>query len=303
VRKRVELYTTGYDETLQGVSMDPYGTSAALGLRVPTLVNTNSNRYLFLLATRVLQNVRTTLKGIRLGADIGVDIAPFLELGVARPVLLPISTPGFQFSDGGNVSWHLVREPMINRLGQRPLTDTASFSFVQADTPSFLYQTFSASSTTALGQPVNYPVTLTGYTPPPFQYEWQSLAGYRSNPDISRFPWNSDRAWDSLNEELFENCRVSLYASVLQTNPARRPGITLGTGIATDGSAVGLPPEEAFIKAFTFTGETTVAPIFWRVYGALLFEDEVGGSESPLDATWRLPGVPHSREPSPKGRI
>jgi hypothetical protein len=164
---------------------------------------------------------------------------------------------------------------MIKRPGQQPLTQTASFAWKNSDTPAFLFQDFTTSNPLASGAPTNYAVDLTAYTPPKFPIDWQPIAGLKAMRDI-RYPWQDDRAWDCINEPVDGNWRVSLYASVLQTNPATRPGIVFGSAIATDGSALGGPPEEDFIYKFTFGGgeEPTVGPQFWRIYGSILFEDE-----------------------------
>lgn len=279
--RRFEVATSGSDEGLQGLSSDPFATRAtpaATGLRIPSLVNTFDTRYLFLLSTRVITGSRTRVLGIRQGLEIGLDIGPQLGLTVERPVSLMVTTPTFRFSDGANVSWHLVKEPMIDRrMPQKPLTQTDSFAFKCADTPAFLYEAFTASLTDPMtGAPINYPVTLTAYTPPRFPIDWQPIAGLKILRDI-RYPWKSDLAWHSINEDVPGNWRISLYATVLQTNPATRPGMVFGSGIATNGTAIGGPPEEDFIYKYTFLGERapTVGPKFWRIYGSILFEDEI----------------------------
>ena len=283
-RRRFELATTGADEGLQGLTSDPFptkGTPVWTGLRIPTLVNTPTTRYLFLLDTRPFSARNGMVLGIAQGLEIGMDLGPQLSLpaGQQRPVSFPVISPTFRFSDGANVSWHLVKEPMNRRVIHRPGTDTQSFAFQTSDTPALLYQTFTAANVTPTGAPVNYPLDLTAYSPPLYPIDWQGIGGLETLHDI-RYPWQlGSTAWHSLEETVEQGWRVSLYASVLQTNPATRPGIVLGTGIATNGTAVGLPPEEAFIQAFTFTAveEPTQGPIFWRVYGRILFEDDTVG--------------------------
>jgi hypothetical protein len=279
MKRRFEIATSGADEGLQGLSSDPFGgagTPVATGLRIPSLVNTPTTRYLALLATKVI-TTKTKVCGIRQGLEIGLDLGPQLQIVQQRPMTMCVVTPTFRFSDGANVSWHLVREPMPLRVGQRPKTDTDSWTYQAADTPSFLYDDFIASQTTLMGQPINYALNLTSYTPPRFVGDFQNIAGLKSIRDI-RYPWTAT-GWNSIDEEVTGICRVSLYASILQTDPLNRPGTVFGEGITTNGSAEGSAPEENFIAKYTFTEtETTPAagPQFWRVYGSILFEDEVG---------------------------
>jgi hypothetical protein len=277
--RRFEVATAGVDEGLQGISSDPYGGSSPLatGIRIPSLVNTATTRYLVLLASRTISNGRTRICGIRQGLEIGLDLAPQLGITTERPVTFPVVTPTFRFSDGANVSWHLVKEPMIRRTNLQKLTDTDSWTYLSSDTPTFLYQTFTSSNVDALGRPIDYPLTLTAYTPPNYVNEWETIAGLRNIHDI-RYPWDCDQAWDSIDERIDGDFRISLYASILQTNPATRPGIIYGTGIATNGSAVGGPPEEDFIYKYSFAAGEVLpkqGPQFWRVYGSILFEDEI----------------------------
>jgi len=278
--KRFEVATSGADEALEGLSSDPFatrGTPVWTGLRIPRFVNTAQTRYLVLLSTRTIQNGRTKVCGIRQGLEIGMDLSSQLGITTERPVSMLVTTPTFRFSDGGNVSWHLVAEPMIRRTVQKPLTQTDSWAYETSDTPAFLYETFaSALVDPATGSPINYPLNLTAYAPPTFPIDWQPIAGLKVLRDI-RYPWDNDEAWNSLNHEVNGNWRISLYASILQTNPATRPGIIFGGAVATDGSAMGGPPEEDFIYKYTFGGGDVpvTGPQFWRIYGSILFEDEV----------------------------
>jgi hypothetical protein len=277
--RRFEVATAGVDEGLQGLSSDPYGgrSPLATGIRIPSLVNTPDTRYLVLLASRTISNGRTRVCGIRQGLEIGMDLSTQLNIHQQRPVTMPVVTPTFRFSDGANVSWHLVKEPMIRRTVQRPLTETDSWSYVNSDTPTFLYQTFTSSNVDAQGRPIDYPLTLTAYTPPNYVNEWENIAGLRAIHDI-RYPWDCDQAWNSIDERIDGDFRISLYASILQTDPVNRPGIVFGNNIATDGTAVGGPPEEDFIYKYSFEASESSpqqGPQFWRVYGSILFEDEI----------------------------
>jgi len=265
-------------------------TPVATGLRIPSLVNTFDTRYLVLLSTRVIQNYSTRVCGIRQGLEIGMDLAPFMnDVTTERPVSLLVTTPTFRFSDGANVSWHLVKEPMIQRPGQTDPRQTASWAFNSSDTPAFLYSDFTASAVDVKGAPVNYPLTLLTYAPPTWAQDWQPIAGLKAIRDI-RYPWASDQAWDSINEDVPGNWRISLYASILQTDPATRPGIVFNPAVASNGTALGGPPEEDFIFKYSFPGgeiAPAAGPQFWRIYGSILFEDEVAADNYELAASPR----------------
>ena len=92
-----------------------------------------------------------------------------------------------------------------------------------------------------------------------------------------RFPWDDPTAWNSLEEEVVGNWRISLYASVLQSNPVTRAITSLPT-ITGSGYDLGFAlPEETFLAAYPVPGEganPTSAPIYWDIGGAILFEDE-----------------------------
>lgn len=260
--RRFEVSTIGIDEGLSNLSSDPFGSSypAWTGLRVPAFVNSPNERYLFLLATRQMgPKERTRLRGWRqlvtIGGSVNADVP-------SRPIELAVTTPTFRFPDG-NVSWHLVREPFFDGLPGRPRPkDTAGFAFQTTETPALLYQdaTWSAGVDPITNAPPYYMLNMTSYVMPRgLLSQWEPIADLGNVHDL-RAPWDSARAWDSLDVEIPERCRVSLYASVLQTNPGSpaRPA-TLETFPA-------LPPEENFIHDVTNA-------IYWRVAGSLIFED------------------------------
>lgn len=80
------------------------------------------------------------------------------------------------------------------------------------------------------------------------------------------YPWNATSD-DKLNIVVNGNCRISLYASVLQTNPATRLAATALT--ASNVISSGIAPEDAFVANFA-------GAMYWRIYGAILFDDEFG---------------------------
>jgi hypothetical protein len=270
VGRRFEVATIGIDDALQGLSTDPFGSTypSAVGLRIPAFTPSSTNRYLFLLASRgVSAKESVRLRGWRQLLKIGVS--PTAESVPSRPIEFEVTTPDFRFPDG-NVSWHLVREPEFRVVQQRPNTDLPNFAFGDTDTPALLYQTATFSAVGGVGY---YMVGMTGYTPPTGRRaSWEPIAGLGNMHDL-RAQWRSSTAWDSLDEYISGPCRVSLYATVLQTNPQTRPDAVFPSPLTISG---GVPPEEAFITNMkTGGGEVPITGvIYWRIAGALMFEDE-----------------------------
>jgi hypothetical protein len=277
-KRLFELSASGIDDQLVGMSSSPWGgTPEGAGLRIPPVPTTDTGdpalrpRYLFCLATRTT-HAPTTLIGCRQGLTLGCDLnegdAPF------RPIELQVTTPDWKFVDG-NVSWHIVKERNARPRNQRPLTDTQNWSQTWSDGPAMLYQTFTNAFVNANGAPVLYMRGLETYTPPPTQGVWLPVAeDLKSFYDI-RFPQTASQAWNAFGPgiPIETGERITFYASVLQTNPATR---STNTDFFND---TGLPPEEAFLQILTPTaGEPPplqYAPVYWRIFGSLIFADEV----------------------------
>lgn len=260
VGRRFEVSTVGIDEALQGLSTDPFGSAfpTTVGLRIPAFINSPSTRYLFLLATRQVANKEVVrVRGIRQYLTIGASAAASVSIPT-RPVEFEVVTPSFRFPDG-NVSWHLVREPPQLVDLQRPNTDLPSFAFADADQSALLYQSYVQSAATGF-----YMLNLTAYMPPLGRLStWEPIANLGNFHDI-RFEWRGDHAWGALDEYVAGPCRVSFYASVLQTNPATRPLAVFVNPLPPG------PPEELFINSMS-TESFSVS--YWRVAGSLIFED------------------------------
>lgn len=278
MKRRFEISASGIDNALQGISSDPFGQSGtpqAAGLRIPPVLPSDTGpttrpRYLFCLATRRMVKPCRLIgvrQGLTIGCDINVLTGPPLKI-----IELNVTTPNFQFTDG-NVSWHLVREPNGRPTQRRPATDTNNWAFDFSDDAAMLYESFANSSTTPSGAPFFYFEGLTAYVPPQVTGRFKPVEEDLFNfPDI-RFRWDSDHAWSSVNIDLNENDRISLYASVLQTNPATRVN-----PVTTNPPPFGTPPEQAFIAAYSQAAageEPATGPEYWRVFGALMFEDEI----------------------------
>jgi hypothetical protein len=271
VGRTYEVATVGIDDGLQGFTADPFSSSfpSSIGLRVPSFVpnnaNPSNNRYLFLLATvGVGSGGAKRVRGWRQYATIGLNAA--LTSTLVRPVEFEVVTPGFRFPDG-NISWHLVREPPQLQGQKQPATNLSNFMYQDADQPALLYQT--ASFAVPSGY---YTSSMTGYTPPLGRMgTWEPIAGLGNVHDL-RAGWRSTEAWDTSLDALVPGpCRISLYASVLQTNPSSRPAANNPTS-----PSVGDPPEETFIFKWNAQGPggpESVGVHYWRVAGALILED------------------------------
>jgi hypothetical protein len=264
---RVELATAGIDDAYQGITSDPSGASAstATGLRIPSFLPApiGRTRYLFLLATRTL-NRTTRIRGLRQYLTLGTQSTDGDGGQVTQTLEFPIVTPTFCCPDG-NVSWHLVIEPNVTVINQQPTTDNVNLMAGNAEGPCLLYQTIGWSG----AQSQYYWEDLNLYTPPNLYDKWQPVGGLGNFHDV-RFPWLSAQAWNAVDVILRaqSDMRVSFYASVLQTAGLQPPN----TG-DEDSFALGLAPENGFASGVSELSSTP-QPIFWRVGGAIVFEDE-----------------------------
>jgi hypothetical protein len=282
MKRRFELSASGIDESLVGMTSDPWsqGMPQSVGLRIPAVLPSDTGdvskrpRYFFCLATRVAQKPFKVI-GCRQGLTLGVDLSLITGEGLYQPLEFPVSTPDFKFPDG-NVSWHIVLEKNSRPRNQKPQTDGTNWSFGWADGPAMLYDTFTNTVVGPTGAPLLYMENLTAYTPPKLSNTWKPIAGdLKSFYDI-RFPQDSNQAWSAFGPEGINvdiGTRVSFYATVLQTRPASN------YQLAPDPIPLGTPPEWAFVSSYTAEsgGEVPVivGPNYWRIFGSLIFEDEI----------------------------
>src|ERR1700691_491131 len=129
-RDLFELASAGFDENLQLIGGDPWGTSSWAGLRVPGVATPNfERRYLFMLAMlRLDPNRWGRIRGIRTSVSLGASITSTVTVFpyiVAQEVQNP-----FWKGRNGNVCFFLRRIPSP---GQRPV-------FNVDDGPSLNYQ-------------------------------------------------------------------------------------------------------------------------------------------------------------------
>jgi hypothetical protein len=278
-----ELAAEGIDDGVVGMSTDPFtsGFPQAVGLRVPEVTHGGVSpllreRYLFCLATRRISRPGTRLIGARQGATIGCD----LDVGTPpfRPIELQITSPFWHFADG-NISWHIVVEQNGRPTNQnsRPQTDTVSWAKDFSDGPAMLYDTFTNSVVDPnTGAPLLYMDGLTAYSPPKLHNTWRPIAGGNLNCFYDmKFDWTSDVGWEAFGDrgvELAVGSRISFYASVLQTDPTS----TIRSKVISSAQVLDSWPEESFLQLFKQTGEEAGSqPVYWRVFGALVFLDEV----------------------------
>ena len=102
---RHELSTVGFDENLQIVGSDPYGSPYWVGQRIPATPPPNGSRYLFLLAlARFGAHTKGRLVGMRQLVTIGQNIPVFVSTTIApasngqalpQAVINVASTAGF----------------------------------------------------------------------------------------------------------------------------------------------------------------------------------------------------------------
>lgn len=282
MHRRVEVSSSGIDESLQGISSSPFASAfqTSVGLRIPTTALTSSNlannRYLFCLATRTISKP-TTIVGIRQLLTIGASLPRDGGEGppATSPVTMQVVTPDFKFLDG-NVSWHLVRESAVSSRGNvpPPSTDAPSFRFRESPSSALLYETFTAAAGTTnpiTGAPIFYPTALTTYTPPSIWFAWQAIAEDLFSFNDLRYPWDRKSSWNvAIPIDVGgEAQRISLYASVLQTAAT---AVTIPNYPATLPQSAVLSPEWQFILT-NFNLIPSAPTIYWRVGGALVFED------------------------------
>jgi hypothetical protein len=266
--RRIEIFSTGIDEFLQGLGGDPWALPVADGLRIPTLPTVQppngapANRYLFNLCSFTLPpNCIARIRGYRqlltLGFKQGVPAPRFVEQEVV--------TPTFRLADG-NVSWHLVQftPGSVPNQGAAGPTDLRNFAFQMSDTPALLY-----STATGDGSPF-YPGLL-AYVPPNQGRPW----GEAVREGLGTFytlhsRWLSDHAWNSLDIPIVGPTVVSFQASVKQSNPETRVALTAPAGGGAFTFSNGLSPEEQFLQNFP-------GAIYWRIGGALVMELEFYG--------------------------
>ena len=191
-RRRAIFAASGVDEYRQGLTSDPWGSALASGpgLRVPLLATSNVDaRYIFLLATCQIDAPGVRIVGLKTHYTIGSYFQPN-PTGAPGPFSIQeqkVTTPSFTFPDG-NVSYHLVLEPNVKTVLQRPSTDAANFCYQEADGPALLYGIPEAGSLSIpctwapgyvspiTGAPLYYSAGMLNYFPPSKVSQWEPVA-------------------------------------------------------------------------------------------------------------------------------
>jgi len=257
------------DERFQLAGSSPTGGTSWLGLRVPSVATSAnapagspiySSRYLFMGAGfSIGEGDRARIIGWRQFQSIGFL---YTAGGLNRPIVLPVTTPGWTFPDG-TVTTHLRRLGAPNAQGLpsfRPsnLTDGQSFRKGKAMTPALLYQTI----TLPAGDP--YYVDLTAYSPPnggrPYGTPLSDGAQLGTVYGLDT-EWKTHGAWHSLDLEVDGPDTVAAFLSVGQTDPSTYPHLLPG---------VGQGPEDQFCATAFSVYESF--PIWWSVGVALIAE-------------------------------
>jgi hypothetical protein len=248
---RYEVLTTGFDSSRQGVGSDPDQSGYNVGLRVPSVATSPTNRYTMALAqARFGGNRKARLVGMRQLVTIGQFVANDAQ-GSKYPLELQVTAPWWSFTDG-NISWHLRRIP-IPTYQTANTGNTEGKQFLYSRTPALLFSTAGLADGT-------------GYVPPfggkipgvPLVAELGTFRDLRTQ-------WSSDNAWYDLDIEIEGPCDIILFASVKQTDPATRGTLVLPESLPA--GTTHLPSEDAFVVNFPQS-------IYWRVAGSLVFEEE-----------------------------
>jgi hypothetical protein len=291
VRKRIEVKSYGFDEYKQLVGTDPYGGASWLGLRVPTLPTSNlvppgqpesSSRYLFMgCAFSVADGSMARLVGYRQLVEIGFVIpanggpsapqgpeAPAPAPSQPRPVILPVTTPGWSFPDA-TVTMHIRRLGPPNAQGLPKFTPSNTTDELNlrkgfSMSPSLLYQTI------ALPAGDNYYTDLTAYTPPNGARPYGSPL--EDFPELGTIygldtDWKTPYALGALDAQVRGPDTIAAFISVAQTNPETRGALPVPQ-VPLAGS-LGISPEDAFM---IYAQSLNLEAIYWRVGVSMIFE-------------------------------
>lgn len=257
-RQHFQVWTAGTDESLQGIGGDAWASSAAVGLRVPTIASTidaPSTRYLMMLCGLWLaEGVKARIIGIRQLVTIATVQSISGSLIALNKGLIEqeVTSSAFRFPDG-NVSFSLTLVPPSSRetlLANQapPIQGVDNLAFRMSDTPALLYET------ATLANPAGPYVNLTAYQAPNQGRPYGQPIGQLTSFNDKRNPWQTNQGMHPLSLPIEGPGFLAMWASVAQTG-----GVTLTA--PTDAGA--LPPEWRFIAAYPN------AVKYWRVAGAL----------------------------------
>lgn len=215
-RQRLTAFTSQVDPAMAGVGFGPaVGDTTYTGIVLPSdPTTTQSRRYLCrLCGIQIPNGYLGRIVSVKQLLTVGVAVKVEQDAAPSWIFELPVRDPTWHFADG-NVSWHLMAVPP-GTAAKKSFSDTiygAPFSQSRDGTGSAIL----ARSTGIAAPPGSYR-PLNGGKP-----YGQPVAGLGSFADM-RWPW--DAAQDpneALDTEVLGPCNLVLFASVHQTDPARR---------------------------------------------------------------------------------
>lgn len=256
-RRRHELSSVGFDDSLQLVGGDPLISPDNFGLLVPPFAPESG--YLFLLSSADLL-VGDSITGIRQYAELGAQVStvpPTPPQGPAPRVVVAelapyyvfpfrIQTPGWH-PPNGFLTWILTLENFSGRPLLSGPVDRESFRFLDSQQPALVYQT---ATIPALPARPGY-LGLTAYTRP-------ALLGV---PELVlrsiQYPWDNPTCNRALSRPVTSSTRARLYVWLRQTDPQSRPTPPTVTDVGA------LCPEDRYVSSFASSYQ------YWRVAGEL----------------------------------
>lgn len=279
-RQRITAFTKQVDPALMGVGFGPaIGDRTYTGIVLSSAPTVDqSHRYLCrLCGVSIPAGVRGTVVSIKQLLTIGVAAKVEQDEAPSWIFELPVTDPTWHFADG-NVSWHLMRiKP--GSTGRKRFMDTnyyAPYTHSRDGVDSAIL----ARATPALAAPFAGYVPLNGGLP-----YGDPVAGFGSFADM-RWAWSAQDPNEALGIEVEGPCNLVLFASVHQTDPARRTN----KPVLVEDSW--LRPEDRFVLQ-------NPDARYWRVGGRLVVDLEpiVGCEERDRDP------APHHRDLDPESAV
>lgn len=234
-RQHYSIWSSGVDETLQGVGGDPWGGYNATGLRIPTnasAVAQPNQRYLFMLGGLWLpEGCVARVIGLRQLLTLGtIQQGQLIEMAVEQP--------SFHLADS-NVSWHMTLVPprmydtiIADAQPAQAAAGVENLAFRITDVPALVYETIT---------PGAFYFNLAAYTAPNGGKPWgQPLVSLTNRSDLFS-QWNSNQAMHPLTWPVEGPGFLGAWASVAQT---------AGFNFTAPTDAGALPKEWRFIAAY-----------------------------------------------------
>lgn len=254
--RREFFQTSGYDPSRAGYGSGPLGGAFNAGLIVPKFIPAGNARFLLrLAAAQVAPGERVSLACYRLRATIAQVQELPLPLRSNYPIEREIVSQFWSFIDG-NILYFFLIEPITSQANPGGPSATAGpstqFGFDGTDS-ALLYAQYDPGAST--------------YVPPNGgKPTGKEIAGLSSLPDIGG-QWTDTF---HVGHVIEGPCKVVLYASVLQTNPATRPFLPAAQQ-PNPAYATGLRPEDQFLFGWGDSFPTNNVQ-YNRVFGAFALD-------------------------------